>query len=187
MMKENMVITVLVFINLFWFFACSPGTETEKGFIFDERTFNAEWHEWQNHDIQNYSFTMTGKLPHWNFSRAILMYGYKVNIIVKNGIMDSFEYIGDVPYENHGVSILEPEFTSISDMYQKISDRAKDEKEWWEKYSDEGGFVSITFKIEYDPQLHYIRYFEPVTVVESGWILDTTNHAVSISNWAILP
>jgi hypothetical protein len=99
--------------------------------------------------------------------------------------MDSFEYIGDVPYEEDD-KIFEPEFTSISDMYQKISDRVKEEKEWWEKYSGEGGFVSTTFKIEYDPQLHYITFFEPITKVESDWILDTTNHAVTISNFTIL-
>jgi len=183
-MRRNIFIAVWVFIGLFGFFACN--LETEKGFIFDEKTFNSKWNEWRKNDIQNYSFTMVGELPYWNFSRDILMYEYKVNIVVKNGVMDSFEYIGDIPYEDDGISILEPEFTSISDMYQKISDSVKAEKEWWGKNSGEGGFVSTTFNINYDPQLHYIIYFEPVTEVKSGWILDTTNHAVNISNFAVL-
>jgi hypothetical protein len=113
------------------------------------------------------------------------MFDYKVNIIVKDGIMDSFEYIGDVPYEEDG-TIFEPEFTSISDMYEKISDRVKEEKERWGNYSGEGGFVSTTFNFKYDPQSHYITFFEPVIKVEAGFILDTTNHAVVISNFTVL-
>jgi hypothetical protein len=47
--------------------------ESERGFYFDEKTFTAEWNIWKNKNIKNYSFTMTGELPDWNFSRAILM------------------------------------------------------------------------------------------------------------------
>ena len=184
-MKRNIFMFVLALISLFGFLACE--IETEEGFIFDEQTFNAQWNKWKENDIQNYSFTMTGKLPHWHFSRAILMYKYEVNIVVKNGVMDSFKYMGDVPHkERDEHSILEPEFTSIADMYRKIADSAKAEKEWWEKHSGDGGFVSKTFLIKYDPQFQYITYFEPKTTVESGWILDTTEHAVYISNFKIL-
>ena len=181
-MKKNHFIVLLAFIVLFVFSTC----DLEKGFFFNEEKFNSEWNKWNDADIQNYSFTLNGKLPHWNFSRAILMFEYEVNIIVKNGQMESFEYIGNIPHnEENEESILEPEFTSISDMYQKISDRAKKEKDWWKNDSGNGGFVSTTYNIKYAPQLHYITFFEPVIEVESGWILDTTNHAVRISNFIV--
>jgi hypothetical protein len=152
-MKRNIFIVVLLSIGLFVFSACILETENlDKGFYFEEETFAAEWNIWKNQNIQNYSFTMTGKLPHWNFDpqRAILMRDYKVDIIVKNGIMDSFKYIDDVPYEDES-SILEPEFTSISDMYQKISTMAENEKEWWNEYSGEEGIISTTYEIKYCP------------------------------------
>ena len=158
---------------------------TEEGFVFDEETFNAERNKWKNNNIQNYRFTLTGELPGWNFSRAIPMFGYTVNIIVKNGIMDSFEYIGDIPYEQDGLTILEPEFTSVSDMYQKISDRAKEEKKWWNNNTG-GGIISTKFEIEYDEQLHYVAFFEPVSEWKPNYIVDTTAHAVNITNFTIL-
>jgi hypothetical protein len=182
-MKGKIIIAVLAFISLSGFFACNLGIE--KGFIFDEKTFNSEWNKWKNNDIQDYSFTMTGELPYWNFSRAILMFDYRVNIIVKNGVMDSFEYIGDIPYEHDGETILGPEFTSISDMYQKISDYAEGEREWWKNYTD-GGIISTKFEIKYDKQLSYITFFEPVSKWKSDYIVDTTAHAVNISNFTIL-
>ena len=156
-----------------------------RGFHFDEKTFAAQSKAWEDQNIANYSFTLEGRLPYWNFSRAILMRDYKVKVTVKNGVMNSFEYVGDIPHSEDGESILEPEYTSISDMYQKISDWAREEKQWWKDYSD-GGFVSKNFKVKYDPALHYINYFEPVTRVESGWILDTTEHAVYVSEFTIL-
>jgi hypothetical protein len=188
-MKGNIFIVVLVSIGLFVFSACILETENfDKGFSFEEETFTAEWNIWKNQNIQNYSFTMTGKFPHWNFDplRAIFMYDYKVNIIVKNGIMDSFKYIDDVPYREDESSILEPEFTSISDMYKKISNRAENEKEWWNEYSGEGGIISTTYEIKYDSQLHYIKFFEPVSKWKPDYIVDTTAHAVAISNFTIL-
>jgi hypothetical protein len=119
----------------FCFSACS--LENEKGFIFDEKTFNSEWNKWENRNILNYSFTINGQFPYWNMPRAILMYDYEVNIIVKNGLMESFEYIGNnVPHDDG--NILDPEITSISDFYQKISDRANAEKNWWKNNSGNG-------------------------------------------------
>jgi hypothetical protein len=186
-MKVNTFITLLVFTGFFGFSACNLETNNStKGFYFDEETFTSEWDSWKNKDIKNYCFTITGKLSYWNFSRAILMYEYKVNIIVKDGIMDSFEYIGNVPHGEDINSILEPEFTSISDIYQKISDGAKKEKEWWEKYSGNGGIISTTYVIKYDTQLHYIALFEPVSKWKPDYIVDTTAHAVNISNFTIL-
>ena len=186
-MKGNFFVAILVFVGIL-FSACN--LETEEGFYFDERTFNSEWNKWKNNDIKNYSFTMTGELPYWNFSRAIPMFDYSVNIIVKNGVMDSFEYTGEIPYErdeHDGETILElePEFTSISDMYQKISDSAKEEREWWKKYTG-GGIISTKFEIKYDKQLNYITFFEPVSKWKPDYIVDTTAHAVNISNFKIL-
>jgi len=184
-MKRNIFVAILVFVGIFLFSACNL-PETEEGFYFDEKTFNSEWNKWKNNNIKNYSFTLTGKLPYWYFSRAIPMYDYKVNIVVKNGVMDSFEYIGDVPYgEYDGETILKPEYTSISDMYQKISDSAKEEKEWWNNYTG-GGIISTEYEIRYDKQLNYITFFEPVSKWKPDYIVDTTAHAVNILNFSIL-
>jgi hypothetical protein len=186
--ERKIFIAVLVFIGLFAFSACTLEENLDKGFYLEEKTFAAEWDIWKNKNIQNYSFTMIGKLPDWNFdlSRAIFMYDYKVNIIVRNGIMDTFEYMGDIPYDEGRNSSLEPEFTSISDMYQKISDMAEEEKEWWNEYSGEGGIISTTYEIKYDTQLHYIKFFKPVSKWKPYYIVDTTAHAVTISNFTII-
>jgi hypothetical protein len=184
-MKRIVFIAILVFISVFLFLACDiESFGLEKGFNFDEKTFNSKWSSWQNNNIQNYSFTMTGQFPHWNSPRAILMYDYEVNIIVKNGIMDSFEYIGiNIPYEDD--LIMKPAFTSITDMFQKIYDNARIERDWWKNNSAKG-IISTTFVLEYDPVLNYIKYFVPVSNWESGWIVDTTAHTVTISNFTIL-
>jgi hypothetical protein len=186
-MKNNIFVTILVSIVFFIFSTCDLDLEnSDEGFHFDEKTFTSEWNAWKEKDIRNYSFTMIGELPYWNFSRAIPMHGYKVNIIVKNGTMDSFEYIGDIPYDENENSISEPEFTSISDIYQKILDMAKDAKEWWGKYSGGGGIISTTYEIKYDSQLHYITFFEPVSKWKPDYIVDTTAHAIIISNFTVL-
>jgi len=100
--------------------------------------------------------------------------------------MDSFEYIGDVPHKEDGISILEPEFTSISDMYQKISDAAKAEKEWWKENSGSVPIISTKFEIKYSTELDYIVFFEPVSGWKPGVVVDTTAHAVTISNFKVL-
>jgi hypothetical protein len=184
-MKRIIFIASLVFINIFMFSACDiDSLGSEKGFNFDENTFNSKWSSWQNNNIQNYSFTMTGQFPYWNSPRAILMYDYEVNIIVKNGIMDSYEYIGkNVPYEDD--IIMEPSFTSITDLFQKIYDNARIERDWWSNHSGKG-LISTTFVLEFDPILHYIKYFDPISNWESGWLVDTTAHKVTISNFTIL-
>jgi hypothetical protein len=181
-MKERISIVFLAISLVFGFSACD--LENEKGFIFDEKTFNSEWTKWENRNILNYGFTVNGKFLYWNKPRAILMFDYEVNIIVKNGVMESFEYIGqNVPYDDDDV--LEPEITTISGLYKKISDRAKAEKDWWDNNSP-NGIISTTLNIEYDSQLNYIASYEPVSSWESGWIVDTTDHAIRISNFTIL-
>jgi hypothetical protein len=184
-MKGNIFCILSAFIGAFSLFNCYIEVE-EKGFHFDEKTFIKEWRAWENENILNYSFTMAGKLPHeYFFPRALLMYDYKVKIIVRNGVIHSFEYIGDVPYLDGGSSVLEPEFTSISDIYQKTSNRAQKGKEWWKKHSDEKGIISTSFEVRYDPQLHYITFFEPTSKWESEWIVDTTAHSITISDFTV--
>jgi len=181
-MKNFISITLLSALMFFCFSACS--LENEKGFIFDEKTFNSEWNKWENRNILNYSFTINGQFPYWNMPRAILMYVYEVNIIVKNGLMESFEYIGNnVPHDEG--NILEPEITSISALYQKISDRANAEKNWW-KNNYGNGIISTTLNVKYAPQLNYVTFYEPVSNWKSGWIVDTTDHAIRISNFTVL-
>jgi hypothetical protein len=178
-------IGLIILIGFWGFSACE--LEGDKGFYFDEKTFNSNWNDWKNDDIKNYSFTMTGQYPYWNHPRAILMYDYTVNIIVKNGVMDSFEYIGNTPYEElETETILEPEYKTISDMYQKIYDSAQEEKKWWNNYSGNGHIISTTFDIKYNAGLKYITFFEPVSKWKSGTIVDTTAHAVSITNFKVL-
>lgn len=186
-MEKNTFIILLAFMGFFCFFACNKEMENSNdGFHFDEKTFTSEWNGWKNNHIQNYSFTLTGTLPYWNFLKAIPMHEYTVNIIVKNGIMDSFEYIGGVPHKENENSILEPEFTSIDDIYQKISDKAKEEREWWKRNTGGRGIISTKYEVKYSPTLHYITSFEPVSKWESGWIVDATTHAVSIYNFTVL-
>jgi hypothetical protein len=189
MMKRNVFTALLISMVFSGFVGCNPDFDKDEdnGFYFDEKTFSSEWNAWKAKDIKNYSFTMAGELPHWDFlgARAVLMSKYEVNITVKDGTMDSFEYTGNVPQGEDG-TIFEPEFTSISDMYEKIAHRASEEQKWWEEYSGEGGFVSTTFVIKYDPQLHYITFFKPVTKVKPDYILDTINHAVAVSDFMVL-
>jgi len=167
-------------------FLISCADENDEGFYFDEKKFMSEWNIWKNQNIKNYSFTLKGKLPYWYYTKAILMYDYEVNVAVKNGIMNSFEYIGKIPYqEGNGESVLEPEYVSISDMYQKIYESIKSCERYWKETSDKGCFVSQRYEIRYDQKYHYITYFEPITKVKSGCILDTTEHEVTVSAFSI--
>jgi hypothetical protein len=160
-----------------------------EGFYFDEEKFMSEWDIWKSQDIKNYSFTLEGKLPYWYYTKAIPMYGYEAEIAVKNGIMNSFEYVGEAPHNERGdKSILEPEYTSISDMYQKIYETIKScERDWEERLNkpNNGCFVSKRYDIKYDPKFHYIISYKPITGVASGCIMDTTEHEVTVSDFSI--
>jgi len=179
-MKNIIFAVVLIFGGATVFSTCH--LFREKGFIFDEETFVSNWNEWKNKDIQNYSFTMTGDLPYW--SGELEMYNYEVNIVVKNGIMDSFEYIGDVPYERDGETVIEPQFSSISDMYQRISDSATEVKDW-EEFSD-GEIISAKFEIKYDSQFNYITFVEFVFKMKPYIKMDTYSSVVNIYNFSVL-
>ena len=176
------IIVLLTVLLAFGHSACD--LPSEKGFVFDEKTFISEWDKWEKRNILNYSFTMNGQFPYWNMQRAILMLDYEVNIIVKDGVLSSFEYVGEnVPYEEG--EIAKPEFTSISDLYRKISERATEEKIWWISNSG-NGIISTTLNVKYDSQLNYITFYEPTSNWKSGWIVDTTDHAVRISGFSVL-
>jgi hypothetical protein len=178
---------------------CSCSLFYDEGFHFDEKTFTSEWNIWKNQDIKNYNFTLKGELPSWNYANAkakpismdilmdIPMSSYEVEITVKNDIMNSFEYIGRTPHkERNNDSILEPEYTSISDMYQKIYDDIKSCERYWKETSDKGCFLSKRYKIKYDSKYHYITQYEPITEVKSGCILDTSEHEVVVSAFSTL-
>jgi hypothetical protein len=188
MMKGNGRILFLCFLFAFCFSGCDFLFNTGKGFIFDEEKFNAESKAWENINIKNYSFVLKGKLPYWNFSRAIKMYNYEVKVIVKNGAMESFEYIGENPprQDRDSDEIMEPEYTSISDMYQKIYAMAQDEKQWWKENTGDKHILSTKFEIKYDKNSHYITFFEPVSRWKPDVIVDTTAHAVTVSDFTIL-
>jgi hypothetical protein len=171
---------------LFCITLCFSCTSTDEGFYFDDRKFLSEWDNWEIQGVKNYSFTLKGELPYRNYTKAILMYDYEVEITVKYGFMDSFEYIGKTPYqEGNSESILEPEYTSISDMYQKIYESIKNCERYWKEESNKGCFVSKRYEIKYDPNYHYITYYEPITEVKSGCILDTPEHEVIVSDFSI--
>jgi hypothetical protein len=175
---------ILVCIGLVGFSACDlellTKAKEETGFTFDEETFNSNWDEWRNNNIQNYSFTMKGELEPVYF-RAYLMTPYEVNIVVKNGVMDSFEFVGKTSTD--GISALESEFTSVSDMYQKIHDYAQVHKEELKKDSHR---ISIKYEIIYDAELKYIRFWEPVFKYKPGTLVDSLWHPVTISNFTVL-
>jgi hypothetical protein len=159
--------------------------DIDKGFYFDEETFISEWNVWKDKEIDNYSFIMSWEHPTPPIQTRLLpLYEYKTKIIVKNGVMDSFEYIGGAPYNNMDSSI-EPQFTSISDMYQKIYDRAQSTKEWWDENLD-GPVVFTKYDLKYDEDSHFITFFKPFSKWKSGWIVDTTDHEVKISEFTIL-
>jgi len=173
---------VLLIASVICITACD---KDDKGFYFDEKTFTSKWNKWEDKKIENYSFIMEGELPYGNFTRYIPLYKYKVKIVVKNGVMDSFEYIGDIPHDYDG-AILEPEYTSISDMFQKISDWAQAHKEWWYENPSPSNLISTVFDMKYDKDLHFITFFEPVSKWKPGTIVDTHAHAVKISEFTIL-
>jgi hypothetical protein len=172
---------ICAFFALVFFASCSEDEKKGEGFYFDEEKFMSEWDIWKSQDITNYSFTLKGKLPYWSYTRAILMYGYEVEIAVKNDIMDSFEYVGEAP-------TVEPEYTSMSDMYQKIYETIKScERDWEERLNrpNNGCFVSKRYDIKYDPEFHYIISYKPITGVASGCIVDTVEHEVTVSDFSI--
>ena len=182
----------LIFCLLLCF--CGYSESPNDGFYFDEEKFMSEWNIWKNQDIKNYDFTLKGEFPYWNYSRAVLkynysieaipMYDYVVEIAVKNSIMNSFEYIGKTPHqEMNSESILEPEYTSISDMYEKIYKTIKNCELYWKETSNKGCFLSKRYEIKYDPKFHYITYFKPITTVAPDCILDTTEHEVMVSEF----
>jgi len=164
----------------------SSSSKASAVLYFDEEKFQSEWDFWESQDIKNYNFTLKGKLPYWfypkakNYSGAILMYDYEVKIAVKNGIMDSFKYIGGTPSENG--SIIEPEYVSISDMYQKIYNQIKNTERELSNLTNDC-FISIRYEIKYDQGIHYITRSLPTYEINSGCVADISAHEVVVSDF----
>jgi hypothetical protein len=198
-----MLITVSVLIGLWFAPACNmidppaPDDDTNHdeqtldpdpnpGFHFDEQTFYSEWKAWEDQNIKNYSFVLSGELPYWNYTRAIPLYEYKVKVIVKNGVMDSFEYIGKTPYTEDSEAILEPECLTLSDLFRKIENQANSEKDWWAAYYGDGALISTKLYVTYDTRLHHVAFYKPVSKWKPEWIIDSTASAITVSNFTIL-
>ena len=142
--------------------ACKKDNNEDNRFYFDEKTFISERSKWEAQGIENYSFVMEWEYPD--------LYKYKAIIFVKNDVMDSFEYIDDVQYDYFD-AIVDPEFTSISDMYQKIFNRAQRCKE---------SSISTRFDLEYDENSNFIKSFR------SDAIVDHWAHTVIVSEFTII-
>lgn len=178
---------MLTFVGLLGLTGCDREREKDTGFHFDQARFISERNGWEAAHIMNYSFTLAGELPYWNFSRAILMRPYEVRVVVRNGVMDSYNYIGEAPRDEITGKILEPEFTSVTDMFEKIAKWATNQKVWWGSYDGKGGLVSTSYQLKYSPTLHYITFFEPISQWKSDYIVDATAHAVSVYDFTVEP
>jgi len=184
-------------LSIFFLILCSCSSEKEKtiAFHFDEEKFKSEWDIWKRQDIKNYSFTLKGELPYWDFpplypkAKATIMtiypaYPYEAKITVKNGVMDSFEYTPHEPISITPNPDVEPEYTTISDMYQKMYDKIKNsELELSNETSD--CLASWGYKMEYDQEFHYISSYNPTWKIYSGCIFETTAHKITVSDFAI--
>jgi hypothetical protein len=125
--------------------------EFGNGLNFDEEKFMSEWNSWNNQNIKNYSFILHGGTG--SFNNLIMPLDahppFSFKIIVLDGVMDSFEII-----INGGVN---PPFTTISHMYQRIFDEIQATRKWF----NEGGnevINSITINIGYG-SMHYIAFY----------------------------
>jgi len=169
-------------LSVLFLILCSCGTgcieDSYLAFYFDEEEFKSEWNAWKSQDIENYSFTLKEE-------QTVLTYGYEVAIIVKNSIMDSFEYIGKAPYNRDG-SIIDPRYyTSISDMYQQIYDMIKNEElNFYLSNNTSSCLISIRYEIEYNREFHYITRFKPIYEIDSGCVGDNTAHEVTVSDFS---
>jgi len=193
-------------LPIFFLILCSCSSEKEEkektpAFYFDEQKFKSEWDIWKSQDVKNYSFTLKGELDFTLFPKSIAkshdglieywpMYPYEVKIVVKNGIMDSFEYIGVNPPDAPEISLIpnpdvRPKYTSISDMYQKMYDRIKD---WERDFSRFAEYCLAYFKyeIEYDQEFHYITRYNPDWGIIPGCIFETSEHEVLVSDFIIV-
>jgi len=141
-MKHILSVFCLVLLSC----SSSEPKSTDSGSsAYDEEKFKSEWDIWKDQDIKNYSFTL----------KASIDGNYEVAIIVKNGIMDSFKYTGKTPNGD-----LEPEYTSISDMYQKIYDNIKYDEIKIQESSKCSRFAE--YETAYDQKFHYIKNFEAI-------------------------
>ena len=155
----GMVLTV-VFI---FFSACNNANDQSefndkfgKSFNFDEETFLSKWNSWNNQNIQNYSFVLSQDFPY-----------FKIKLIYKNGILDSYENAD--PYSNRDsfIELLISDYSSMSNLYQSIFDKVQAEKQSWNiKVPDH--VISKTINLEYG-EMHNISFYGISTVFKEGY------------------
>jgi len=176
---------------------CSSEKEKTVAFYFDEKKFKSEWDIWKSQDIKNYSFTLKGELPYWDFpplypkAKATIMtvypaYPYETKITVKNGVMDSFEYTPHEPISITPNPDVEPEYTTISDMYQNLYYQIK-HGEFENMYKPHANdcLISRQYEIEYNQEFHYITRSKPIFKFKSGCTADIVIDEVTVSNFTI--
>jgi len=178
----------IIFFCILGIIIISCDEEKEHVFIFDEKIFKSEWENWNNHGIENYSFTfISGKksiIDLFN-SRSLSVPPLKPfieewKIIVKNGIMDSFEYtyyallyeennfIGF--YSQDSSYIKPPLFSTISDMYQYTSISVDNLRQWK---------VDMNVDIKYALDFNYITFFNVYRLLYDTDGNGITTYAVS--------
>jgi hypothetical protein len=151
-MKKTVFYKLLAIFIIIGFIGCELD-KPNSNFIFNEEAFMSNWKIWNDQNIKNYSFTLI-KGNWWSNSREIEMpYILEFEIIVRNGIMESYVLNGvDEPYDNEWLP--SPSFSSISDMYEKTYENIKTLKKWYEDNPD--NYSLREFIIEYNNELNYI-------------------------------
>ena len=185
----GMVLTVISF------FGCEIEDNFNSNFNFDEKTFLSNWEAWNKQNILNYSFilhrnsNMLGNnfslidntTPLLNLATPLEMATpYSIKVIVKNGIMVSFEEVSNPSGEGG----LTPGFTSISIMYQNLYDGIQDSK----KLFIEGGHdftKSVTIHIGYS-DIHYITHYSRAYEYKPGYELAANGTVYGISDFQIV-
>jgi len=190
-MKKNMItwIKMFAFLGFFSLFGIiitgCRNDENNNSFYLDEEKFFSEWNSWNNLNIKNYSFTISNGMK-----RIIDLYNSRSisapppqdfieewKIIVKNEKMDSFEYTYLTPiFEEYSIIgfnpsnsgyIVNPHFTSISDMYQKLSPEGF--------YSQ----LNVKLNVRYDQNYHFIAQFHLCSAGCEGYCNGNTTYIVS--------
>lgn len=145
------------------FISCDLEESDEINFKFDKETFMLNWNAWNDQNIKNYSFTLSRS---YNFFRGLIPTDDRFDIIVKDGILYTFEYYGN--YFDWQNKEPFPLFTSICDIYQHIYDSIPNSKQALENDPN----LTIIYNIEYNKELFYITYFNNIAFLPDvqGWV-----------------
>jgi len=130
---KNLFKLCIVLLGIFIIFSAC-----DSDYYLDKDQFEKEWENWKKLNIQNYSFTILNGMNRNNNSflnsRSLSApppqeYIEKWKVIVKNSVMESFEYFNIIPLydSNNGYNIIIPDnkrtpiYTSISNMYEELN------------------------------------------------------------------